>query len=152
MRFLANLWCFGLEDIIVSLSSNTRPTSGSQKWGMSIETNETLVPFESNHKIGLWSGLHQWAIISGKKTFDCSACDVQKWHCRVTFLSCMKWSHIWLTLSWTDIFLKSCHFFWNFGGCLWTFFALSNLFQLFFSGQSIIKTHFPVVHLSLYRL
>ena len=97
MRFLANLWCFGLEDTIVSLSSNTRPTSGSQKWGMSIETNETLVPFESNHKIGLWSGLHQWAIISGKKTFDCSACDVQKWHCRVTFLSCMKWSLIYWT-------------------------------------------------------
>ena len=94
MLFLANLWCFGLEDTIVSLSSNTHPTR-------SVQRNKrnfcALHVFESNHKTDLWSGPYQWAIISGKKTFDCSACDVQKWHCRVTFLSCMKWSLIYWT-------------------------------------------------------
>ena len=40
--------------------------------------------------------------------------------------------YIWLTLPWTDIFSKSCHFFFNFSGCFWVLFALSHLPRLIF--------------------
>ena len=40
--------------------------------------------------------------------------------------------NIWLTLSWTDIFPNSCHFFFNFKCCLMAIFALRHLLQLVF--------------------
>ena len=39
-----------------------------------------------------------------------------------------------------DIFPKSCHFFWNFGGCFWALFALSHLPQLVFLVNHVCHT------------
>ena len=40
--------------------------------------------------------------------------------------------YIWVKLSWTDIFPKSCHFFFNFNSCFWALLALSHLLRLIF--------------------
>ena len=43
-----------------------------------------------------------------------------------------KYIFIWVKLSWTDIFSKSCHFFFNFNSCFWALLALSHLLRLIF--------------------
>ena len=43
-----------------------------------------------------------------------------------------KHTHIWLTLSWTDISPKVVSFFFNFSGCFWVLLAFSHLPHLIF--------------------
>ena len=49
---------------------------------------------------------------------------------------------IWVTLSWTDIFPKNCHFFCNFDSCFQPLFALVRLFQLFLQVNHMSRSFF----------
>ena len=66
-----------------------------------------------------------------------------RWAQSFITLSCviiLSYHHIvkssWLTLSWTDIFLNSCPFFFNFKCCLMAIFALHHMHKLVFFGQT----------------
>ena len=49
---------------------------------------------------------------------------------------------IWVTMSWTDIFPKNCHFFCNFDSCFQPLFALVRLFQLFLQVNHMSRSFF----------